>query len=96
MAQQGSQREPQSVSGVRAQSPVIDLEECISQEMVRQAGLQPNSPELPFLKTELLLHQKKNLRRMIDLEAAGRSILMMDAIGMGKTCECWGLLIILK
>jgi hypothetical protein len=64
---------------------VIDLEECIRQEMLRQAGTASNVPQLPYLTTELLLHQKKNLRRMIDLENGGHSILQMDGIGMGKT-----------
>jgi hypothetical protein len=76
-----------STSAANSPSAVIDLEECIHQEMLRQAGIAPDVPQLPYLKTELLLHQKKNLRRMIDLENEGRSILQMDAIGMGKTCK---------
>lgn len=96
MPQDGSPYGRTSVSAVRAQPPVIDLEECIAEEMARQAGVLPTVLQLPFLKTELFLHQKKNVQRMIDLEAQGHSILQMDAIGMGKTCERWSLLVDLK
>ena len=68
-------------------SPSIDLEDCIAQEMEAQAGISTDVGVIPYLRTPLLLHQKKNVLRMTQLEERGHGILLMDAIGMGKTCE---------
>lgn len=96
MPQEGSPYGRPSSSSVRAHSLVVDLENCFVEEMASQAGILPHVPQLPFLKMELFLHQKKNVRRMIDLEEQGRSVLQMDTVGMGKTRECWGPLVDLR